>query len=290
MSMPFKNILFPFDFSNRARAIVPHVQAACDRFHASLTLLHLVEVPALAYGSPESPIMFDFPAAQLKDCAEQRLTQFAADAFPGPPVRVVVEEGDPGSCIAELARNLQTDLIMMPTRGCGQFRAALLGSVTAKTLHDADCAVWTEAHCEEAGAEHSEWRSIVCAIDTVPEGLRLIRSAAELATNCGATVHLVHAVPAAAEKGPAKYFDLEFSAFLEQEARETIAGMQKEAGTNFVVCTGAGNITDVVRHAAVGHNADLVLIGRGELPHFAGRLRSQTYAIVRDMPCPVLSV
>jgi nucleotide-binding universal stress UspA family protein len=36
--------------------------------------------------------------------------------------------------------------------------------------------------------------------------------------------------------------------------------------------------------------ADLVLIGRGTLPRFAGRLRSNVYAIVRDSPCPVLSI
>jgi nucleotide-binding universal stress UspA family protein len=41
---------------------------------------------------------------------------------------------------------------------------------------------------------------------------------------------------------------------------------------------------------AEARRADLVLIGRGALPHFAGRLRSHAYAIVRDMPCPVLSV
>lgn len=201
----------------------------------------------------------------------------------------MVDEGDPGSCIAELARTWKIDLIMLPTRGQGRFRAALLGSVAAKTLHDATCAVWTEAHSEDAGAEHAEWRSILCAIDTVPEGLRLIRFAAQLAAASGATIRLVHTMPVA-EVGADKYLDFGFATFLADRARQTIAGMQKEAGTSFDVCVEAGNVPDAVRHVAASQNADLVLIGRGALPHFAVRLRSHAYAIVRDMPCPVLSV
>jgi nucleotide-binding universal stress UspA family protein len=286
--MPFTNILFPVDFSERSRAIVPYVKATAVRFKASLTLLHLVEVPAMAYGTPEAPVVFEFPLEEMKESAAKRLSDFADEAFRGIPVRSVVDEGDPGSCIAELARIWQIDLIMLPTRGQGRFRAALLGSVTAKILHDATCAVWTASHCDASAAPHTDWRNIVCAIDTVPEGSRLIRFAAQLA-EAGATVRLAHAVPVA-EAGVEKYLDLEFAAFLKDQAREAVAGMQKEAGTNFEVDIEAGNIPDAVRRVAEARRADMVLIGRGALPHFAGRLRSHAYAIVRDMPCPVLSV
>jgi nucleotide-binding universal stress UspA family protein len=287
--MPYKNVLFPVDFSERSHAIVPHVREVCSRFNASLTLLHLVEIPVLAYGGVDAPVVFDFPMTEIKQSAEQKLARFAATEFPGMTVKTFVAEGDPGSCIAELAKSWGIDLIMLPTRGRGRFRAALLGSVAATTLHDAVCAVWTEAHCEEGGAVGTEWRNIVCAIDTVPEGSRLLRAARELAGASGAKVHLVHAVPVA-EAGTPEYFDREFAGFLKNRARQTIADMQKEAGTAFDVCIETGNIPETVRKAAIGHNADVVLIGRGAMPHFAGRLRSHAYAIVRDMPCPVLSV
>jgi len=268
---------------------VPYVRAMAARNKASLTLLHLVEMPGLSYGTPEAPVMFEYPFEELKECMEQRLTHFAEAQFPETPVKIVVDQGDPGSCIAELARVWDMDLIMLTTRGRGKFRAALLGSVAAKVLHDASCAVWTAGHCDEIGKQHTEWRNIVCAIDTVPEGTRLIRYAAELAAGSGAEVQVVHTVPAA-ETGAERYFDMEFAAFLEQQAREAITRMQNEAGTNFDVCVKAGSIPAKVREEALSHNADLVLIGRGALPHFAGRLRSHAYSIVRDMPCPVLSI
>jgi len=289
--MPFKNILFPVDLSERSLAIAPHVRAVCERFNAALTLLHLVEMPVMAYGVPDAPVTFDFPMEEIKAAAEGKVKQFGASAFPGIAVKTVVTEGDPGTCIAELARTWQVDLIMLPTRGQGRFRAALLGSVAAKTLHDATCAVWTETHCDDpvATAKHSEWRNIVCAIDTVPEGSRLLHFAADLAATSGAAIRLAHAVPVA-EPGPERYMDLEFEAALADQARSKIAEMQKEAGTNFDLSVEAGNIPDTIRDVALSRDADLVLIGRGALPHFAGRLRSHAYAIVRDMPCPVLSV
>jgi nucleotide-binding universal stress UspA family protein len=285
----FSHILFPVDFSERSRAVVPHVRAVAGRFHSTVTLLHLVEAPPMSYGTPEAPVMFDFPLEEIKQGAEKRLADLAESDFEGVTVKVVADQGDPGSCIAELARVWNVDLIMMPTRGRGKFRAALLGSVAAKTLHDAGCAVWTEAHCEALGAQHTDWKSIVCAVDTLAEGTRLIRFASELAGTSGAVVRLAHAVPVA-ETGAERYFDLEFSSFLEQQAREIIGGMQREAGTSFDVCVKAGNIPAMVRQEALSHKADLVLIGRGTLPHFAGRLRSHAYSIVRDMPCPVLSI
>jgi nucleotide-binding universal stress UspA family protein len=286
--MLFKKILFPVDFSDRSEAVAPHVSAARERFRASLTLLHFVHTPPMAYGAPDSPVVFDYPIDEIIQAAEKKLAAFAAKTFPGIPVGILVKEGDPGLSIADLAHNNGIDLIMMPTRGHGLFRSALVGSVTAKTLHDARCAVWTEAHCEHAGERSGEWRSVVCAIDLDDEGARLIRSAAAIAADTGATVRIAHAVPGYDTAAEA-YTGTEFTEYLKREARGTIAGMQKEAGTDFGVCVEAGPIVKVLRHAVESHEGDLVVIGRGVLPEFAGRLRSQAYAIVRGMPCPVLS-
>jgi len=61
---------------------------------------------------------------------------------------LVLKEGDPAQQIVEYARTTDVDLIMMPTHGYGRFRAALLGSVTAKVIHDSLCALWTSAHIQ----------------------------------------------------------------------------------------------------------------------------------------------
>jgi nucleotide-binding universal stress UspA family protein len=79
-------------------------------------------------------------------------------------------------------------------------------------------------------------------------------------------------------------------AFLEDEARKAIGKMQETAGVMAQLCLGAGEIPHVVREAALHHGADLVVIGRGHASRTLGRLRTNVYSIIRQSPCPVISV
>src|SRR4051812_24480798 len=54
--------------------------------------------------------------------------------------RSVTVDGDPADRIVALSQEYQADLILMPTYRA-RFRLFLLGSVTAKVLHDARCPV-----------------------------------------------------------------------------------------------------------------------------------------------------
>jgi nucleotide-binding universal stress UspA family protein len=56
------------------------------------------------------------------------------------------------------------------------------------------------------------------------------------------------------------------------------------------LCLGAGEVSHVVRQAALHHGADLVVIGRGHATRTLGRLRTNVYSIIRESPCPVISV
>lgn len=294
--MKFTNILFPVDNSDRCRNAVPHVLAAVQQFQARLTLLHVVEYPPLAfYGDgvylPETLV------PDLKEAARRMIADFARTAFPGMEAATVVEQGDPGIIIVDLARSAHIDLIMMPTHGHGRFRSALLGSVTGKVLHDATCAVWTDAHATTTPGRRQPankmWQTILCALNTGPNDVELIRFAGELAVACGAAIRLVHAVPSpepgTAERGIAGA-DPEFTQFLKESARTSLAAMQVQAGTNFTLSVVAGPVSKVVATEAQRFAADLVLIGRGSLTKFAGRLRTNEYGIIRDAGCPVLSI
>ena len=285
--MEIKNILFPVDFSDRCKAVVPHVEAAARRFGSAVTLLHMVEPQVMPYGLVETFAFPELQPAQLVAKAEELLDSFAD--FEGVRIRRVVETGDPASSITSLARDWGIGLIMMPTRGCGAFRAALLGSVAAKVLHDSDCPVWTAAHVETEGlGQHVEWRNVVCAVDLSAQSTRLIQTAQDLQQTIGATIRIVHAVPGE-EAFPQRLWNTEFESALKKQAAETIRDIQCQAGMNFDVCIEAGKVSRVIANCAGQQNADLVLAGRG-LERGLARLRSHTYAIIRDAPCPVLSV
>lgn len=214
---------------------------------------------------------------------------YRTDKFEGLKVRRAVIEGDAAQTIDDFAQQHDIDLIMMPTHGYGLFRTLLLGSVTAKVLHDTPCPVWTGMHVKDAPAVSPDFGTIVCAVDRTEDSIAIMRFAGRLAHDNRADLFLVHAVPGA-EVGPEKYFDADFRQYLEQAARKTITQLQEAAGVTAPLCVGGGEVSHVVRDSAVGHSADLVVIGRGRATHTIARLRSNVYSIIRDVPCPVISV
>lgn len=286
--MEFRHILFPVDFSQRATGAAPLVKAMTKRFDAKLTVLHAAEENYPMYMGMDAPILPELQWPEIEAEAKQQLADFAAAQFADCNPDLVVVRGDAAASTVAYAADQKVDLIAMATHGRGVFRAALLGSATAKIMHDAPCAVWTDAHTDQPQVDHG-WKSILCAIDTGEESARLIRAAAELGQQSGAVVRIVHSVPGA-EAGQERYFDLEFQRFLEDSAKESIAKLQTETGTNFEVCLGAGSPGKVVAAAVDHHAGDLVLIGHGHLRAIAGRFRSHAYGIIRSAACPVLSV
>lgn len=53
---------------------------------------------------------------------------------------------------------------------------------------------------------------------------------------------------------------------------------------------GGSDVAEGVRDLALRNRADLVIIGRGAIRTGLGRLHAHSYNIVRESPCPVLSV
>ena len=262
-----------------------------------ITLLHAIQVPAEWYGLVEGLHAGAADIRALEQTACRELDDFLE--APELPVRVecAIERGDPAVCISSCAARLNVDLIMMPTRGYGAFCSLLLGSVAAKVLHDAACPVWTSAHPDDPDlARRLPPKSILCAIDTSDatsdagsESLNLIRYARSLASRFDAKLHLVHAVVGAAASAQ-PYMDMDFNRFLLQTGRDAVARLQRDADTAFDAVVTGGSPASVVSETARRLNADLVVIGRGRLHEKLGRLRNNAYAIIRDSPCPVLSV
>lgn len=54
-------------------------------------------------------------------------------------VTAIAEDGYPARCILEAARRERADAIVMGSRGLGNVKGALYGSVSHKVCHDAEC-------------------------------------------------------------------------------------------------------------------------------------------------------
>jgi len=292
----FKHILFPIDFSEQNCGMAPYVACMASRYGARVTMLHAMELPAAAYpewsgyagGWPAYVSSEEFQA--IVDQTKQRVESFLKSEFQNTSTTRLMHEGDPARLIVAYAQKENVDLIMMPTHGYGPFRRFLLGSVTAKVLHDVKCPVWTSAHVPHTPKQPTGYRNVLCAVDLTSKSQPLVQWASGFIRDHGANLKLVHAVSAGEARGGVDIEGGRFRAFLFDVAREAVAKLQLEAGTNVEVVLEGGEVAAVVRRAAEEKHADLVVIGRGVMPERFGRMRTHVYSIVREAPCPVISV
>jgi nucleotide-binding universal stress UspA family protein len=287
--MQLSKILLPVDFSERSAAAAHYAKALACRFHSEINITHVFELNELLATTPETGLpagWYDERKAQTRET----LDEFHADEFRNMPVRRTLIEGDVARSIVDLAHSEHSDLIVMPTHGYGPFRRFVLGSVTAKVLHDADCPVLTGVHLEQAAPlEPIFFRNILCAVDFDSAGERALRWAAEFAREFHAELTLVHALPVT-YGSEIDFADSGLHAMLHDVAQKQADELIESVGVKAKVVTEMGSVAAVVRKAATRANGDLIVIGRHESSGLTGRLRTHAYAIVRESPCPVVSI
>jgi nucleotide-binding universal stress UspA family protein len=146
MNSIIKRILVPIDFSTYSDAAISYAADFAGRHGATIELIHVVEDPFLTGAwAPEglaasSAGLLDEVAAS----ARIRLSATAAAlAARGIVADVTVVSGPPPEGIAERARAGRFDLIVMSTHGRTGLSPELIGSVAARVLRKAPCAVLT---------------------------------------------------------------------------------------------------------------------------------------------------
>jgi nucleotide-binding universal stress UspA family protein len=280
-------ILLPVDFSERSVGAARYARSLALHFHSELILLHALTPPHYEFGALEvGGSMLGELYRNRTGQASSDLNAFLADELAGLNVRRVVLEGDPAGKIVEFAHSERADIIAMPTHGYGPFRRFILGSNTAKVLHDADCPVWTGVHLEEAPATLSiPFRSILCAVDLGPQSSKTLGWAAWLRQEFGARLTVIHAT--AADMGQS---EASWRAKVRAAAEQELQRLLRELGVEADLLLEVGEPARIICAAATRLQADVLVIGRGSAAGVFGRLRTNAYAIIRQSPCPVVSV
>jgi nucleotide-binding universal stress UspA family protein len=263
-------VLFPVDFSPACVAMVPYVKRAAGLFGARVTTVYVCDLVShngfeLCVRAPQEI------AEEHLGIARERLAAFLNSEFRG--CESVLRSGDAAEEISEVARSGAFDLIIMPTHA-GRFRRMLLGSTTAKVLNDAECPVMTTEHAESAvprPLEHLLW---VCAIGLSDDSERVLRLANSHAAAVGARLSIIHATEDVSE----------------DKARRRLEDLLQAVVCEAEIQIATGRVKDAILGAASLSAADALIIGRQPLGGSSGRLRDLTYTLVRDSPCPVLSV
>lgn len=288
--MPLSHILAPVDFSEKSECAARYAEALQKRFGSRITLLHVLPPPHYEFGAMEvgGSVLEELFRSRAEQ-AKKDLDEFLAEELPPGSAERLIVEGDPAAKIVKTAHDLGVSLIVMPTHGYGTFRRFILGSVTAKVLHDADCPVWTGVHMEAARVEDVRLGKVAVGLDLRSQSERTLMWARRFAQEVGAEMALIHVMPCLEGPGgePA---DPEWQRRMEASAMEEISGLMKRLGWEAPVRIGSGDVPDTVCRLAKEWGADLLVIGRGSASGVLGRLRANAYSIIRQSACPVVSV
>jgi universal stress protein E len=139
---PFQLVLACVDFSETSRQVVVQALRIATQNKSQLHFLHVTDPPwrRLHYLRPTPEAAPDFQK-QYRDTLRYRLEQFVGETG-GLNVRYNLHESSsPGSGIANYARLLHADLLVLGTKGKTNLRYVLLGSTAERLLRDVPCSV-----------------------------------------------------------------------------------------------------------------------------------------------------
>jgi nucleotide-binding universal stress UspA family protein len=289
--LSIQKLLVPVVFADTSRHVVHQAAWLARRFQAEMILLHVVTPLSYPAGLLESghEITARDLHASIVQRAQKDLDQLRPE-LDGITVTRVLLRGDPASEIVKTARDQNVDLIAMSTRGEGTFYRFLLGSVTAKVLHEIQCPVWTGAHLEEPPQREFSIRHVLCSVDLSPHSHHTASLAAEMAAAVNAKLTLVHITAGVEIYGPGgSHVDPVLKEKTVGFAAEEIAKLQNAVGTQAEVIIDSGNVAELLNRAAEQTKADVLVIG-----HIPGRSHlgdnGNGYGIIRESHIPVLSV
>ncbi|PKM05392.1 MAG: universal stress protein UspA [Gammaproteobacteria bacterium HGW-Gammaproteobacteria-6] len=136
--MLYSHVLVAVDLIDECRGVANHALMLAKALDAKLTLLHVVEPLAMAYGG-DVPMDLSMLQQQQFEQARERMQQFAAE-FNLPAEQMQIAFGHPRQEIHRVSTEQDCDLIVVGSHGRHGL-ALLLGSTANDVLHGAPCDV-----------------------------------------------------------------------------------------------------------------------------------------------------
>jgi nucleotide-binding universal stress UspA family protein len=283
-------ILVATDFSEKADKAIGAALALAERKQAELHLVHALEVALPLFEPYAVVIPADWVGESRKLAQEKLETAHSRVTARGLTGTTHLGDVPAAHAIAERAREIGADLVVVGTHGHTGLKHVVLGSVAERTVEHAPCSVWTV----KGEAATAAPRTIVVGSDFSDAGGSAIETAATWARDVGAKLHLVHALqvpmPLVAPYEVAIPEGIIEGARREAQRQldETAAGLTGLSVTTELATTPAhAALVD----AAERLSADLIVTGsRGHTGLKHALLGSVAERTLRYAPCGVLTV
>ena len=273
---PFRNILFPTDFSANAQAALKYA-AAFARHGGGRVLL--------------------FSVQDGKTDLQSQVDELLSDpVLSGVDVEPIVVEGEPAEEIAQGAVDHDIDLITVVMRGRNRLSRAFGSSIAEEIVAESPCAVLAVRPPQRDFVDDHELRlkRVLLATNFRPSSVAATQLATQIANQLGAELHAVYVI--------GDYFDQISSMFpegglaaltrLRSYVEERMGHLARGGGGAATHIAEGRPYQEIVKLAAA-IDADLIVIGtavHGSLFGNSQVLGSEIERVIRNAPCPVLCV
>lgn len=276
MMFPFRNILFPTDFSPHARGALKYA-AAFARHGGGRVLLFNVREKADGEVSPQVSELLSDPLLN------------------GVETEPVLVEGEPRAEIARAAIDHGVDLVTVVMRDRNRFSRAFGSSIAEDIVAEAPCAVLAIRPPQRDFVEQSQiqLKRVVLATNFRPSSAAATQLATQIANQLGAELHALYVIGDYLEQISVMFPEGGLAALtrLRSYVEERMGNLSRTGCAQSHVAEGRP-YQEIVK-LATALNADLIVIGtavHGSLFGNSQVLGSEIERVIRNAPCPVLCV
>lgn len=133
-------VIAAVDGSPAARDVLARAVDQARAAGAPLHVVHVFEPPTVVYGMAGAYV---FDERAIAESEQQAVWEIVEPLLEGTGVEWVRVDlsGYPPAVITEYAKDVGADLIVIGTRGRGEFRSLVLGSTSHGVIHDSPCDV-----------------------------------------------------------------------------------------------------------------------------------------------------
>ena len=184
--------LVPLDGSRLAESVLPVAEQMASRFHAQVTLLHILEEhpPTVIHGEPHLTGVVQAQAYLEKIALRLRSSALAVEIHVHQD-----KEDNVARSIVQHAQELNADLVIMCTHGRGGLRGLLFGSNAQQALQRGTTSILLWFPTEDGSASPFHLKRILVPLDGSSAHEPALPAAITLARPFGAELHLVLVIP-----------------------------------------------------------------------------------------------
>lgn len=299
---PFRNILFPTDFSLHAHAALKYAAGFAREGRGRVVLLNVLDakVPANLLTLPEH-VFHDQENHWLLQLRSQAKELLADPLLRGVEAEMVFLEGDPARHVGRAAIDHEIDLVTVATRDRSRLSRAFGGSIAEEIVAESPCAVLAIRPPQHDFVEHRSGQTqirlnrVLLATNFRPSSSAATQLATSMANQLGAELHAVYVIGDYFEQISVMFPEGGLAALtrFRSHVQERMAHLSRTSGSAPETHIVEGRPYQEIVKLASMLEADLIVLGtavHGSLFGSNQVLGSEIERVIRNAPCPVLCV